>query len=281
MTENRKLGAIQRRLIPSYIFLILFALFSVFPLFWMLTAATNTTVAVSQGRLWFGSYSMENFKTLLEGAPFLQSKLWSAMRNSFFYAAVQTIVSLFICSLAGFGFELYHDKAKDALFGILLMAMMIPGVATMIPLFTMMSKMKMLSSVWGFILPSIATPFMIMMFRQNSRNFPVDIMNAARIDGLSEFGIFFKIYMPVMRSTYAAAAVITFMNAWNAYLWPRVVLKAPEAQTMPLFIANLAGGYTIDYGALMMSVLFCSLPTIIIFFILQKQFAEGITGAVK
>jgi len=109
----------------------------------------------------------------------------------------------------------------------------------------------------------------------------VDIMNAARIDGVSELGIFFKIYMPVMKSTYAAAAVITFMNAWNAYLWPRVVLKDPDTQTMPLFIANLAAGYTIDYGALMMSVLFCSLPTIVIFFILQKQFAEGITGAVK
>ena len=159
--------------------------------------------------------------------------------------------------------------------------MMIPNVATMIPLFTMMSKMKLLSSVWGFMLPAVATPFMIMMFRQNSRNFPVDIMNAARIDGVSELGIFFKIYMPVMKSTYAAAAVITFMNAWNAYLWPRVVLKDPDTQTMPLFIANLAAGYTIDYGALMMSVLFCSLPTIIIFFILQKQFAEGITGAVK
>ena len=281
MTEKKKIGAIQRRLIPSYIFLILFSLFSIFPLFWMLTAATNTTVDVSLGRLWFGGFGAENFKTLLEGVPFLQSKLWSAMRNSFFYAAVQTVLSLFICSLAGYGFELYHDKAKDALFGVLLMAMMIPGVATMIPLFSMMSKMKMLSSVWGFILPSLATPFMIMMFRQNSRNFPVEIMNAARIDGLNEFGIFFRIYMPVMKSTYAAAAVITFMNAWNAYLWPRVVLKAPEAQTMPLFIANLAGGYTIDYGALMMSVLFCSLPTVIIFFILQKQFAEGITGAVK
>ena len=281
MTEKKKIGAIQRRLIPSYIFLILFSLFSIFPLFWMLTAATNTTVDVSLGRLWFGGFGAENFKTLLDGVPFLQSKLWSAMRNSFFYAAVQTVLSLFICSLAGYGFELYHDKAKDALFGVLLMAMMIPGVATMIPLFSMMSKMKMLSSVWGFILPSLATPFMIMMFRQNSRNFPVEIMNAARIDGLNEFGIFFRIYMPVMKSTYAAAAVITFMNAWNAYLWPRVVLKAPEAQTMPLFIANLAGGYTIDYGALMMSVLFCSLPTVIIFFILQKQFAEGITGAVK
>ena len=281
VTERKKIGAIQRRLIPSYIFLTLFAIFSVFPLFWMITAATNTTVDVSRGSLWFGAFGAENFKTLLEGVPFLESKLWSAMKNSFFYAAVQTVISLFICSLAGYGFELYHDKAKDALFGILLMAMMIPGVATMIPLFSMMSKMKMLSSVWGFILPSLATPFMIMMFRQNSRNFPVEIMNAARIDGLSELGIFFKIYMPVMKSTYAAAAVITFMNAWNAYLWPRVVLKAPEAQTMPLFIANLAGGYTIDYGALMMSVLFCSLPTVIIFFILQKQFAEGITGAVK
>ena len=275
------MDAIQRRLIPSYIFLIICSVISVFPLFWMLTAATNATVDVSQGRLWFGAFSADNFKALLDGAPFFQSKLWSAMRNSFFYASVQTVVSLFICSLAGYGFELYHDKAKDALFGVLLMAMMIPGVATMIPLFSMMSRMKMLSSVWGFILPSVATPFMIMMFRQNSRNFPVEIMNAARIDGLSEFGIFFKIYMPVMKSTYAAAAVITFMNSWNAYLWPRVVLKSPDAQTMPLFIANLAAGYTIDYGALMMSVLFCSLPTIIIFFILQKQFAEGITGAVK
>lgn len=281
MTERKKLGAIQRRLIPSYIFLILFSLFSIFPLFWMLTAATNTTVAVSQGRMWFGAYAAENFKTLLEGVPFFESKLWSAMRNSFLFAFVQTVLSLFICSLAGYGFELYHDRAKDALFGVLLMAMMIPSVATMIPLFSMMSKMKLLSSVWGFILPSVATPFMIMMFRQNSRNFPTEIMNAARIDGLTELGIFFKIYMPVMKSTYAAAAVITFMNAWNAYLWPRVVLKAPEAQTMPLFIANLGGGRIIDYGALMMSVLFCSLPTVIIFFILQKQFAEGITGAVK
>ncbi len=275
------MGAIQRRLIPSYIFLTLFALFSIFPLVWMLTAATNTTVDVSQGRMWFGSYALENFKNLLDGAPFFQSKLWTAFRNSFFFAAVQTVVSLFICSLAGYGFELYHDKGKDFLFAVLLMAMMIPGVATMIPLFSMMSKMKLLSSVLGFILPSVATPFMIMMFRQNSRNFPTAIMDAARIDGLGEFAIFFRIYMPVMKSTYAAAAVITFMNAWNAYLWPRVVLKSTESQTMPLFIANLAGGYTIDYGMLMMGVLFYSLPTVIIFFILQKQFAEGITGAVK
>ena len=276
MTEKRNHSAIQRRLIPSYIFLIICALISVFPLFWMLTAATNTTLEVAQGKLWFGSNAAVNFKNLLNSAD-----LWRSMWNSFFYAAVQTVLCLLICSLAGFGFELYHTKGKDILFGILLLAMMIPGVATMIPLFTMMSRMKLLNTAWGFALPAIATPFMIMMFRQNSRNFPVEIMNAARIDGLSETGIFFKIYMPVMKSTYAAAAVITFMNSWNAYLWPRVVLNKSNAQTMPILIANLANGYTIDYGMLMMAVLFCSLPTIIIFFILQKQFAEGITGAVK
>lgn len=158
---------------------------------------------------------------------------------------------------------------------------MVPQVATMIPLFKMISKMRLLNTVWAFILPAISTPFLIMMFRQNSRNFPVDIMEAARIDGLSEFKIFFKMYMPIMRSTYAAAAVITFMNAWNAYLWPKVVMTDNSAQTMPMLIANVAAGYTIDYGVLMMGVLFCSIPTMIIFFVLQKQFAEGITGAVK
>ncbi|MDE7206155.1 MAG: ABC transporter permease subunit, partial [Lachnospiraceae bacterium] len=125
------------------------------------------------------------------------------------------------------------------------------------------------------------TPFLIMMFRQNSRSFPIDIMEAARIDGLSEFKIFFKMYMPVMKATYAAAAVITFMNSWNAYMWPKVVMSDNRAQTMPMLIANMAAGYTVDYGMLMMGVLFCSCPTMIIFFILQKQFAEGITGAVK
>ena len=276
MTEMKNKSAIQRRLIPTYVFLIIVSVISVFPLFWMITAATNQTVDVSRGKIWFGNYMVENFTNLVNS-----SNLWKSFGNSMLYATVQTLLCIFVCSLAGYGFELYHDKAKDVLFAILLMAMMIPGVATMIPLFTMMSKLKLLNTVWGFALPAISTPFMIMMFRQNSRNFPPDIMEAARIDGLSEFAIFFRMYMPVMKSTYAAAAVITFMNSWNAYLWPRVVMTDNRAQTMPMLIANLAGGYTIDYGMLMMGVLFCSLPTMIVFFVLQKQFTEGITGSVK
>ena len=267
---------IQRKLIPSYIFLTIMSLISVFPLYWMFTAATNASVEVAQGKIWFGNYLAENYKNLLA-----QQDVWRAMGNSFFYAAVQTVASLLICSLAGYGFELYHDKGKDRLFAVLLLAMMVPQVATLIPLFTMVSRMKLLNTVWAFIIPALSTPFLIMMFRQNSRNFPIDTMEAARIDGLSEIRIFFQMYFPMMKSTYAAAAVITFMNAWNSYMWPRTVLKGNDVMTMPMIIANMSNGYAVDYGMLMLGVLFCSLPTIIVFFVLQKQFAEGITGSVK
>lgn len=278
MTKKKAAASgIQKRLIPSYVFLIFWSLISVFPLYWMVTAATNTSLDVARGKITFGTNAIENFKTLINSAPLAQDML-----NSFSYSTLQTILCLAVCSLAGFGFELYHDRRKDKVFSVLLLAMMIPGVATMIPLFKIVSKLGLLNSIWGFILPSIATPFMIMMFRQNSRNFPREIMEAARLDGLSEFKIFWKMYIPVMKSTYAAAGVITFMGAWNSYLWPKVVLSSkPSAQTMPMLIANLAGGYTVDYGCLMMGVLFCSVPTMVIFFVLQKQFAEGITGSVK
>ena len=252
------------------------SILSVFPLYWMFTAATNTSLEVAQGKVWFGNYLAENYKNLID-----QQNLWQAMGNSFFYAIIQTLATLLICSLAGYGFELYHDRGKDRLFAILLLAMMVPQVATLIPLFTMISQMKLLNSVLAFIIPGLATPFMIMMFRQNSRNFPMDTMEAARIDGLSEIGIFFRMYIPMMKATYAASAVIIFMNSWNAYMWPRTVMKGNAVQTMPMLIANMSNGYAVDYGMLMLGVLFCSLPTIIVFFVLQKQFAEGITGSVK
>lgn len=276
MTKKKNKSMIQRRLIPTYIFLGIVSLISVFPFYWMIMAATNDYVDISKGKLTFGLHAAENFRNLIEQQP-----LALAMKNSFIYAISVTIICLFICSLAGYGFEVYHDKWKDRLFSILLLGMMIPQVATMIPLFQMFSKGHLLNTVPGFFLPIISTPFMIMMFRQNSRSFPVDIIEAARIDGLNEIQIFFQMYMPVMKSTYAAAAVITFMNAWNAYLWPKICMTDGESLNMVMLIANMTGGYKLDYGMIMMGVLFCSIPTMVVFFILQKQFAEGITGAVK
>ena len=276
MTEKKNKSMIQRRLIPTYIFLSIVSIISVFPLYWMISAATNTSTDVSRGRILPGTHFMENFNNLVSQQP-----LWRALGNSFRYAIVTTLVCLLICSIAGYGFEIYHDKWKDKLFSILLLAMMVPQVATMVPLFQMFSKARLLNCTLGFILPMISTPFMIMMFRQNARSFPIDIMEAARIDGLNEIQIFFRMFFPTMRSTYAAAAVITFMNAWNSYLWPKVIMTDNNSMTMPMLIANLITGYVTDYGMLMCGVLFCSIPTMIVFFVLQKQFAEGITGAVK
>ena len=259
-----------------YIFLIIVSLLSIFPFYWMLSASTNTSLEVIRGKLIPGSYLIENLSNL-----FNNYDLRSAMSNSFFYAIAQTLLSVFICSLAGYGFEIYHDKAKDKLMTIVLSAMMVPFVAIMIPLFQMFSKARLLNSVIGFILPSLATPLLIMLFRQSARAFPKDIIEAARLEGLSEFEIFIKMFIPTMRSTYAAALTITFMNAWNNYLWPKVIMTNGKSITMPMLVANLKEGYVTDYGLLMTAVLLCTLPTAIIFFLLQKSFAEGITGAVK
>lgn len=260
----------------QYIFLTIVSLLSVFPLVWMVIAATNTSVDVTRGRMLPGTHFVENLKNLIA-----VQDLWGCMLNSFKYALMLTFLSLLICSLAGYGFEIYHDKAKDFTMSVILLAMMVPFVATMIPLFQMFSKAGLLNTTAGFILPTISTPFMIMLFRQSARSFPHDIIEAARIDGLNELQIFFRMFVPTMRSTYAAAMTITFMNAWNNYLWPKVIMTDDSSKTMPMLVANLKEGYVTDYGMLMVAVLLCTLPTVIIFFLLQKSFAEGITGAVK
>lgn len=259
-----------------YLFLCIVSFFSVFPLYWMICAATNKSAEVISGRLIPGLYFVENFKNLMTSQDIVKS-----LGNSFKYSIILTLISLVVSSLAGYGFEIYHDKAKDMVMSIILLAMMVPFVATMIPLFQMISKAGWLNTTIGFILPTISTPFLIMMFRQSARSFPHDIMEAARIDGLSELRIFFQMFMPTMRSTYAAAMTITFMNAWNSYLWPKVIMTNTESQTMPMVVANLTQGYVTDYGMLMLAVLICTLPTAIVFFCLQNAFAEGITGAVK
>lgn len=259
-----------------YIVLILASVVSVFPFIYMGISATNESVDIIRGRMLPGSYLFENLKNLMENQDVVTA-LW----NSTKYAVILTLISLVVCSLAGYGFEIYHDKVKDFVMALILLAMMVPFVATMIPLFQMFSKMNLLNSTLGFILPTLSTPLMIMFFRQNARSFPVDIIEAAKLDGLNAFQIFVRMFIPTMKSTYAAAATITFMNAWNNYLWPKVIMLTDESITMPMLVANLTAGYTTDYGMLMLAVSICTLPTVIIFFLLQKSFAEGITGAVK
>jgi lactose/L-arabinose transport system permease protein len=267
----KKLPAVMK-----YAFLICVSLFSVFPLYWMAVSATNASLDVIRGALAPGRMLLANYQKLLES-----QELWRAMANSLRNAAFLSLLSLLACSIAGYGFEIYHDRAKDLLMSVLLLAMMIPFAATMIPLFRMFSDMRLASKTVAVILPTISTPFMIMLFRQSARAFPYEIIEAARIDGLGEASIFFRLYFPTMRSTYAAAATIVFMNAWNSYLWPKVILFEQGSITMPMLVSNLIAGYVTDYGVLMLAVSICTLPTVIVFFIMQKSFAEGIVGAVK
>ena len=264
------------RRLPGYAFLTIAAIVSVFPLYYMVVSATNTSADVLNSRMLPGNNLWQNWADLT-GAQNVASAMYYSMVN----AVATTVLSLIVCSIAGYGFEVYHSRGKDRVMSVLLLAMMIPFAAIMIPMFRMFSQLKMVNTMAAFMLPSISTPFMIMMFRQASRSFPHDIIEAARLDGLSETGIFFRMYMPTMKSTYAAATIITFMNAWNNYLWPKVILQNNESITMPMLVANLLGGYTVDYGVLMLGVFICTIPTAIIFFCFQKSFTEGITGAVK
>lgn len=123
--------------------------------------------------------------------------------------------------------------------------------------------------------------FMIFMFRQAAKSFPDEIIEAARIDGVGEWGIYFKMFLPIMKSTYAAAAIVSFMNAWNSYMWPLIVLQNENSKTMPILVSGLTARYTIDYGSMMLAVTISTIPMLIIFFVLQKNFVEGITGSVK
>lgn len=264
---------------PGYIFLIIFSLFSLFPLYYMLVSATNTSREVLAAKMLPGSNLMENWTALV--GP---HDLGSAFMHSTINAVVTTVLALIVCSFAGYGFEIYHTRGKDNLMKIIMLAMMIPFAATMIPLFTLFAGFNMLSGFWGstfaVVLPTVATPFMILLFRQSSRSFPHETLEAARIDGLGEVAIFLRIYLPMMKPTFAAATVITFMAAWNSFMWPKVILPA-KYQTLPMLTSGLTAGYVTDYGVLMLAVLISSLPTMIIFLALQKSFANGILGAIK
>lgn len=265
-----------------YIILSIFTIISIFPFLWMIVSATNKSVDVTNGRLLPGTHLLENFQNLLNSV-----NLVPALINSAIISIATTILSLIIASLAGYGFEIYRSKAKDVVFNILLLSMMIPFAALMIPLFRMFGTISQyapgigIDTLTAAMLPSITTAFLIFFFRQNTKMFPKALLEAGRMDGLTELGVFFRIYVPTMKTTYAAAAIITFMASWNNYLWPLVVLQSPENHTIPLLISNLGSSHAPDFGMIMTTIVIATLPTALIFFLLQKHFVAGMMGSVK
>lgn len=260
----------------KYIFLSIASLISIFPFIWMITGATNTATDIIKGKLTPGGDVINNFNMLLEMVD-LPLVLW----NSAKIAIISTILLLLIASLAGYGFEIYKSKIKNKVYGVLLLTMMVPFAALMIPLFRIFTKIGLLDSHIAVVLPTIATVFMIFFFRQNTKSFSKELIQAARVDGLKEFQIFFYIYVPTMKSTYAAAGIIAFMTSWNNFLWPLIILQSDSKKTITLVISSLSSAYFPEYGVIMVAIVIATLPTILIFFLLQKRFVEGMLGSVK
>lgn len=268
----------------KYAFLVIISILSIFPFFWMIICATNTTVDINRGSLLPGNNLITNLNNLFSS----DLGFINALINSAKIAVATTVFALLISSLAGYGFEIFKNKKRDNLFNLLLISMMIPFSALMIPLFRMFGyfnnaglKFMGLNTLIAVVIPSLSTAFLIFFFRQNTKSFPKDILEAARIDGVGEMGIFFKMYVPVMKSTYAAAAIITFMSSWNNYLWPLVALQSPAKRTVPLILSAMGASYTPDYGMIMTGVVIATIPTALIFFLMQKQFVQGMIGSVK
>ncbi|MNJ31847.1 carbohydrate ABC transporter permease [Paenibacillus bouchesdurhonensis] len=259
-----------------HLFLILASVVSLFPFVWMLIGMTNSSSDIVKGKFSFGSMLQSNITKLLD-----MTSLGAAFGNSALIAIVGTIGTLILSSMAGFGFEIYRSKGKDRLFGLLMLSMMMPFAAVMIPLFRMFSNIGMLNTPTAVILPSITTAFMIFFFMQNTKSFPRELLQAGRVDGLGEWRLFARVYVPTMKPTYAAAAIITFMNYWNSFLWPLIALQTQDKKTLPLIVSSLASSYNPDYGIIMVAIVVTTLPTVLIFFLLQKQFVQGMLGSVK
>jgi lactose/L-arabinose transport system permease protein len=260
----------------KHIFLMVFALVSIFPFFWMIIGATNDTKEITKGILIPGANFLKNLAGLQQ-----TGNIFHAIMNTAGITLFQISLALLICSMGGYGFAKYPNKIRNRLFGIFLLTMMIPFAAIMIPLFSMMSGLDLIDTKISVIIVSLSNTFLIFFFRQSFKSFPMEIIEAARIDGSGEFYIYFRIVVPSMRATFAAALIYAFMKEWNNYQWPLLTLQSSGSRTLTLFISNLSSAYYVDYGQIMAAVLIATIPTIIIFMTMQKQFVAGIIGSVK
>jgi ABC-type glycerol-3-phosphate transport system permease component len=221
---------------------------------------------------------MANYNRLFDDWPF-----WSWYANSLIVAVLLTIAVLFLTSLAGFGFAKYRFKGSNILFVLLLGSTMIPFQLVLVPLFIFMSQLKWTNSYWCLIVPFMAPAVGIFLMRQFLLSIPSELIEAARIDGASEIGIYWRVILPLARPALAAQAVLTFLGAWNSFLWPLSVLHSQASMTLPVGMSGMMGGVTAGseppIGAAMAAATLVTIPVVIIFISVQKQYIAGLTAA--
>lgn len=259
--------------------LLLLAVVTVTPLVWMVSASLMPTgEANSEPPRFFPSeVTWVHYQDL-----FTRLDLGRHFVNSLLVASAITLLSLLLNSMAGYAFAKLRFPGRDRLFAFLLGAMIIPAQVSMLPLFLLMKYLGLVNTWWGVILPSMATILGIFLVRQYALSIPGELLDAARIDGASEFRIYRTIVLPLLRPVLVTLAVFTFLSAWNDFMWPLIILSDDSRYTLPVALANLSGEHILDTELMMAGAVLTVLPVIVMFLVLQRQYIAGITmGGVK
>ncbi|WP_026562734.1 carbohydrate ABC transporter permease [Bacillus sp. J37] len=265
-----------------FLFMIIPVIIAVFPLASLTIASFKPSTELMRYGLnvypQFELWSLGNYEYLFtDGSIYFH---W--FKNSVLITCISTILALIFSSMVGYSLAMYRFKGQGIVLFLVLLIMMIPFEILMLPLFRMMIGLGFVNTYTGVILPMIIHPLAIFFFRQYALSLPNDLMDAARIDGCTEYGIFFRIMVPLMQPAYGAMGILLALFSWNNFLWPLVVLRTKEMLTLPIGLAGLLSPYGNNYDVLIAGSVLTVLPIIIVFLFAQKYFISSLAaGAVK
>ena len=262
--------------IPIFIVLVILALLVLVPIIWMTLSAFKPEKEIISWPPTFvpQSLTVENFVDVQDRINILRYML-----NSVIYAGGTTLLAVIVNSMAGYAYAFYDFKGKTGLFLMTLATMMVPFQVIMVPLFLVVFKLGMYDSYWGLIIPRVAVAGSIFMMRAAFSGIPKELAEAARIDGLSEMGIFWRIMMPQVKPAAITLIILSINGSWNDLLWPMIVTSKTQMRTLANGLALFIGQNTIEYGAAFAGALISLLTMFILYMAGQKYFVEGMASA--
>ncbi|MGN6197254.1 carbohydrate ABC transporter permease [Humibacter sp.] len=253
--------------------LVIGALIMFFPVYWVfVTAISPGGLAEGSGfALWPSRVDFGVFARVFQDQPI---GLW--MLNSTITSVASVVLSVGISLLAGYAFAKYRFRGRNAIFALMLLTIMVPIQVIVVPEFVIISKLGLVNSYWSVILPSAAQGICIFIARQFLIAIPDELIEAARVDGASEFRIFLRVVLPMSGPLIAVLTILTFVWRWNDFIWPLVALQTPDKFTMSVGLNSLNGAYSHPWDQIMAVTLLSMIPVIIVFLIFQRQFVQGI-----
>ena len=248
------------------------AVVMLFPFLWTVITSITPDGTLAEGpKLWVSNPTMDAYRDLVDTVP-----IWRILANSFGIAVIATVLQLITGSMAAYAFARLPFKGRNVVFAIYLTTMMIPLQVLVVPLFIEMKKLVLQDSYLGLLAPSIASAFGVFLLRQAVAAVPVELDEAATIDGASHLRIFVTIILPLIRPTLATVAVFAFMNSWNSFLWPLVVIRSPELMTLPLGLSTLQGQFTTRWDVMMAGSVVSIVPIAVVYLLAQRHVIAGI-----